>query len=175
MNAAPRLAIRLARHRDVVLLLVAVACLGAGAIAWLLGNHATAHAMWTAATVLGIVASACWVVAAALERRLGVDVLALVALVGTLVVGEALAGAVVTVMLASGRALESWAGRRAERELSSLVQRTPQIAHRLGPEGPDDVALDAVAVGDLLLVRRARSSRSTGWSSPPLQCSTRAP
>jgi heavy metal translocating P-type ATPase len=153
MSPAPRPVIRLARHRDVVLLLVAVACLAAGAIAWLLGNHAAAHGVWTAATVLGIVASGCWVVSAALRRRLGVDVLALVALVGTVVVGEALAGAVVTVMLASGRALESWAGRRAERELSSLVQRTPQVAHRHGPDGPDDVALDAVAVGDLLLVR----------------------
>jgi heavy metal translocating P-type ATPase len=152
MSPSPRLVPRLARHRDVALLGLAGAGLLGGAAAWLLGDHATAHDVWTATSALGIVASSCWVAAAAFRRRVGVDVLALVALVGTLAVGEALAGAVVTVMLASGRALESWAGHRAERELSALVERTPQVAHRAGPDGAVDVPLDAVGVTDLLLV-----------------------
>ena len=64
------------------------------------------------------------------RRRLGVDVLAVLALVGTLVVGEYFAGAVITVMLASGRALEARAAARARHELHALLERAPRVVHR---------------------------------------------
>jgi hypothetical protein len=44
---------------------------------------------------------------------MGVDVIALLAVCGALAVGEYLAAAVISVMLASGRALEGWAAGRA--------------------------------------------------------------
>ena len=73
--------------------------------------------MWAATTVLGIVPGLYWVLATARRGRLGVDVIAVLAQVGTLAVGEYLAGAIITVMLASGRMLEARAGARAERDL----------------------------------------------------------
>ena len=65
---------------------------------------------------------ACWWVVAALRRgQFGVDVLAVLSLVGTLAVGEYLAGALIGVMLATGQALESAAQRRATKDLRSLL------------------------------------------------------
>ena len=78
--------------------------------------------------------------------RIGVDVIALLALAGALAVGELLAAAVISVMLASGRALEAWAAGRARRDLHALLERAPgpRAATRSGP-ALETVPLDAVA------------------------------
>ncbi len=134
------------------LLVVTVAGLAAGAAAYPLGA-AAAHVVWGAVTVVGVGAAGWWVVDAARHRRLGADVIALLALVGTLLVGEYLAGAVVAVMLASGRAIEARAAARAREELSGLLDRAPRRAHRVDAAGVSDVAVDDIAPGDLLLVK----------------------
>ena len=45
-------------------------------------------------------------------------------------VGEVLAAAVISVMLASGRALEAWAAERAQRNLRALLARAPRTTRR---------------------------------------------
>jgi heavy metal translocating P-type ATPase len=79
-------------------------------------------------------------------------VIAWLALAGALAVGEVFAGAVIAVMLASGVLLEARAAARARRELSLLVARAPRIARRHVPGGVEEIAVDQVARGDLLLV-----------------------
>jgi P-type E1-E2 ATPase len=81
-----------------------------------------------------------------------VDVIALLALVGALAVRELLAAAVISVMLASGRALEAWAAGRARRDLRALLERAPRTTRRYRERALEQVPLDAVAPGDLLLV-----------------------
>ena len=90
---------------------------------------------------------------AARHGRLGVDAIALLAVLGTLVVGEYFAGAVITVMLTTGRSLEAWAAGRAERELHALLGRAPRVAHRYVDGELTDAPVEDVAVGDLLLVQ----------------------
>ncbi|MGZ4763674.1 MAG: HAD-IC family P-type ATPase, partial [Ilumatobacteraceae bacterium] len=124
-----------------------------GAVQRLAGTDRAGSVAWVATTVLGIALSSWWVLDAARRRRLGVDLIALVALVGTLVVGEHLAGAVITVMLATGRSLEAWAAGRAERELHALMSRAPRTAHRYHMSDLTQVPLEQVLVGDLLLVQ----------------------
>ena len=111
-------------------------------------------AVWAAVGACGA-AYALWAMVDALRHhRLGVDVLALLAVVGALAVGELLAAAVISVMLASGRALEAWAAGRARRDLHALLERAPRTARRYQVQGQalETVPLDAVAPGDLLLV-----------------------
>ena len=62
------------------------------------------------------------------EHSLGVDTIALVAMVGALALGEELAGVVIGLMFSGGAALEAIASRRARRELTALVQRAPKVA-----------------------------------------------
>lgn len=93
--------------------------------------------------------------------HVGLDVLAVVAMVATLAVGEYLASLIIVLMLAGGEALEDYASRRARRELTALLDRAPRQAHRLirvddaRSDETRDVPVDEVAVGDLLLVRPA--------------------
>lgn len=95
-----------------------------------------------------------------LRGHLGLDILAVVAMVATLAVGEYAASLIIVLMLSGGQALEDIAGRRANRELTALLERAPRTAHRVrtGPHGTDavaDVPADEVAVGDVLLIRPA--------------------
>ncbi len=143
----------ISRRADIVVLAVAVLGLTAGAVSAVVGADDVANAIWTATTAFGVALSLWSVVGAARERRLGVDLIALLALLGTLVVGEHFAGAVITVMLATGRTLEAWAAGRAERELHALLGRAPKIAHRYVGAALSDAPLEEVAVGDLLLVQ----------------------
>jgi cation transport ATPase len=88
-----------------------------------------------------------------LAGRLGVDAVAFVSMSAALLLGEPLAGAVVAVMYAGGNLLEDFAVARAERDLKSLVDRAPRVAHRRIDTLIEDVAIDQVAIGDTILVR----------------------
>ncbi|WP_159723405.1 heavy metal translocating P-type ATPase [Enterococcus sp. CSURQ0835] len=85
--------------------------------------------------------------------KYGVDILAITAIIATLAVGEYWASLVVLIMLTGGDSLEDYASRQASRELQSLLDNSPQIAHRIKGEAIEDLAVEAVAVGDLILVK----------------------
>ncbi|MEU7642958.1 heavy metal translocating P-type ATPase [Streptomyces sp. NPDC039016] len=141
------------RHRLGPLLLIATtAALVAGGLAWLVGRGELADVCWAIGTVIGVAPAVTWVVGALRRGRVGVDLIAVLALAGTLVVGEYLAGALIAVMLATGRTLETAAGRRASRDLQALLERAPRTARcRRGGEIVL-VDLDEVAVGEVLVV-----------------------
>jgi len=83
----------------------------------------------------------------------GIDVLAIIAIVATVAVGEYVASLIVVLMLTGGQALEDYAEGAAERELTHLLDREPREAHRREPDGSvHDIPVDEVAVGDRLLV-----------------------
>ncbi len=146
-------ATRLQAAGEVVLLVAATAGLALGGLLHAIGAAEAARGLWAATTVLGVVPAAWWVIDAARHDRLGVDVIAVLALVGTLFVREYVAGAVITVMLASGRTLESRASERARRELRALLARAPRVVHRYVDGELTAPALDDVGPGDLLLVQ----------------------
>lgn len=108
--------------------------------------------VWLAVAALGIVISLTSMIRSLMHRRLGVDVIALLALVGAAMVREYLAAALISVMLATGQILETWASGRAQRELEALVSRTPKTAHRYREGSIEIVAMEEVAVGDHLMV-----------------------
>jgi heavy metal translocating P-type ATPase len=137
-----------------MMLLAALLALTAiGALLHLTDRGEWGDRMWIAAIVVGITAATWWVADAARRGQLGADVVSVLALVGALLVGEYLAGAVIAVMLASGRTLEALAGARAHRELRALLDRAPRLVHRYEGDELTDPAIEDVVIGDLLLVR----------------------
>jgi len=107
---------------------------------------------WVAVAALGGALSL-WSIVQSLRRgRLGVDVIALLALVGAVAVREYLAAAIITVMLATGQALEGWAAGRARRELAALLARAPKTAHLYRGDTLVTVPLDDVVAGDRVMV-----------------------
>ena len=85
--------------------------------------------------------------------RIGVDAVAFVSMSGALALGQNLAGIVVAIMYAGGNMLEDFAVARAERDLRSLIDRAPKIAHRRTGSTIEDVPIEQVLVGDEILVR----------------------
>ena len=140
------------RYRVITLtLLVGVVSLGlllAGsepAARWIGGLYAVAVAVGYTVRMVRKLASG----------GLGVDLLAVVAILATVAVGEVAAALVVVLMLSGGEALEDYANRRARRELDALLRRDPRYAHRFAGERVEDVPIGDVRVGDILLVRPA--------------------
>ncbi|MFD2417098.1 heavy metal translocating P-type ATPase [Amycolatopsis pigmentata] len=109
--------------------------------------------LWAGAVVVALVPALAWVVADLRRGRYGADLLAVLALGGTVAVGEYLAGAIIALMVATGRVLESAAQRRAGRDLSALLARAPKNAHVRRDGRLDLVPIDQVRAGELLVVR----------------------
>src|SRR5690242_21641636 len=126
--------------------------LACGGLARLLVGPRLAEIVWgvTSALLLGPLVGS--VLRTLMRGDVGVDAIALVSIVGALALHEYLAGAVIALMLAGGNALEERAGWRARRELTALVSRAPRTATLIDGAGAREVAVDDVAVGDVILV-----------------------
>ncbi len=85
------------------------------------------------------------------KGNFSVDILALLSIVTSLVLRQYWVAAIVVLMLSGGQALEGFATRRASSVLNALAKRMPQTAHRAGT-AVEDVSIDAIAVGDELLI-----------------------
>lgn len=144
-----------ARRFTAILLGITAAAVAAGLALMLAGAGAAAAATWGAATLLVLAPTVFAAVRDLLRRRAGIDVIAILAMAGSLALGEYLAGAVIALMLGSGRALEGYAAARAERELSALLARAPRAAHRFDGDALVDVPIEQVAAGDRLLVKES--------------------
>ena len=142
----------LCRRSALVLLILTATGLAAGGMARLAGDGAVADAAWLATAACGI-GYALWSAIDSIRHgRVGVDVIALLALAGAVATRELLAAAVVSVMLASGRALEAWADERARHDLNALLARAPRTARRYRGGSLETVPLGEIAIGDVLLI-----------------------
>lgn len=87
------------------------------------------------------------------SRQPGVDVIALLAVVASLTLGELLTAAIIGLMLATGQFLEDYAAGRAQRELTALVDRAPKMAHRLVDGKIETVDVADISPGDRLMIK----------------------
>jgi heavy metal translocating P-type ATPase len=130
---------------------VAVALL-AGLVLRLAGHDSAAHALWVA-TLAGVIVPLAYAIARRIAHgQLGADVIALLAIAGSLVLGQYEAGLVIALMLSGGELLDERAFRRARRELAALAERAPAVAHRYEGARLVDVPASEVAAGDALCV-----------------------
>jgi heavy metal translocating P-type ATPase len=109
--------------------------------------------VWAITTVV-VLARSLWSALRAMARReTGVDLIAIAAMLGSLLLHEYLAGAIIALMLTGGAALEEFAVRRARRELTNLLERVPTKAHRRRGSEVVTVPVEEVTVGEVLLVK----------------------
>jgi heavy metal translocating P-type ATPase len=122
--------------------------------------------MWALSGLIGLLPTLYSLYKDIKQRALGSDLLAAISLVATLLTDELFAGSVIALMLATGRMLESWAVGQAERQLKSLIGRMPRIAHRIENSGSAkqivQIAIDDIAIGDLILVRGGEITPTDG-------------
>ncbi len=112
-----------------------------GRIIWLVGLALTGLPV-VATTLRGVLA-----------RRFAADLVATLAIIAALLIGEPLPGLIVVLMQSGGEALEAYARGRASDAVRELEAAAPSLAHRVGPDGVTDLPADEIEPGDRILVR----------------------
>jgi cation transport ATPase len=109
-------------------ILLAVALLGtaAGLLAQYFDGGLSGNFIWSAATLPVAAVLAASMMRDLLSGRVGVDAIALVAMLASIALGEPLAGTVVAMMYSGGNLLEGYARGKAERS-------TPETSFWYGP------------------------------------------
>jgi heavy metal translocating P-type ATPase len=144
----------LIEHRALILAVIALLAIACGGLLHLAGEGAAGNEVWRAAVVLLALELAFEVGRTVIvDHHLGVDTIALVAMVGSLALEQELAGAIVGLMFSGGAALEDMASTRARRELTALVQRAPKTARRRVGDHIEQVPVEQVQAGDVVVVR----------------------
>jgi heavy metal translocating P-type ATPase len=130
--------------------------LGSAIAGLLLANNnqqIPANIAWSLGAVMGLFLSVRWLIQALKEKSLGSDALAVISIIATALTSEWFAASVISVMLATGRALEVWAEGRASSHLDALINRAPINAHVYRDEQYVDLPLAVVPKGSLILIR----------------------
>lgn len=83
----------------------------------------------------------------------GLDVLALTAIIASVLLQQYWAAIIVVIMLTGGESLEDYAEHRARGELDALLERAPHKAHLLKSGKLVDIAASQVKPGDKLVVK----------------------
>ena len=120
----------LRRTANLLLLIVSAGGLIAGLAAYFYGETKWAGWIWVSGSAPMLLALLVGIGRAVLRREAGLDLIALLSMAGAIALGEHLTGAVIGLMLASGRSLEDFAEGRARREMSALLSRAPRTANR---------------------------------------------
>jgi heavy metal translocating P-type ATPase len=110
--------------------------------------------IWAAATVPVLVALMIEIIISLRRGNVGLDIVAALSMLAALVFAENLAAVVVALMYAGGQYLESFAERRASREMTALLARVPRSAVRYRNGRLEDVSLDTIDPGDRLVMRK---------------------
>ena len=138
---------------NIALLAVALAGLVSGLALMAAGSDLAAMA-WAAGVIPVLAALVVEIVRSLSKGEVGLDIVAALSMSAALFFGEALAAAVVAVMYSGGTFLESYAEGRARREMSDLLSRVPRTATRHGTGSLEEVPLENILPGDLLLIRQ---------------------
>ena len=85
--------------------------------------------------------------------RYGVDILAVIAIVSTILINNYWAEWMILVMSTGGETLEDYATGQASKELRSLLNNTPRIANKLVNGKISEVNVEDLKIGDIVLIK----------------------
>ena len=136
------------------MLALAVVGLVVGLALYFADKNAAADMAWTLGVLPVLAALVVEILRSLWRGEVGLDIVAALSMTAALTFGETLAAAVVAVMYSGGNFLESFAEGRARREMHALLSRVPRTATRHRDGGLEEVPLDDIQPGDLLLIRQ---------------------
>lgn len=87
------------------------------------------------------------------QKQFQIDTLMLVAAVGAAALGKWAEGALLLFLFSLGHALEHYAMGRARRAIEALAELAPERANVRRGETTEEIAVDDLAIGDIVLVR----------------------
>ncbi|HEY7662383.1 MAG TPA: heavy metal translocating P-type ATPase [Xanthobacteraceae bacterium] len=130
------------------------AALAAGLAAQFAGSEHAAGLIWATGTIPVLVVLLVDIVVSLRRGDVGLDIVAALSMLAALFFAEELAAVVVALMYSGGQYLENFAEHRARREMTALLARVPRSAVRHRNGKLEEVPLEAIAPGDVLVVRK---------------------
>ena len=127
--------------------------LAAGGIFWISDSPVVADRVWLVGLVLVGMPVILRTLRGALRGHFAADIVAALAIATAIALQQPIAGLVVALMQTGGEALERYAEGRASNALRMLEAAAPRIAHRVRDLAVDDITVESIAIGDILLVR----------------------
>lgn len=110
--------------------------------------------VWFVTLVVGALPFLFRLIKALIQKKIGVDLIAIVAIFASFWAEQYLAGVVILLMLSGGEALEAYAQARAKKELTQLLNKAPSIAHIKQENNKiKDIDVEEVRIGDILVIK----------------------
>lgn len=128
--------------------------LALGLVLKMSGRESWADSVWAASTAPVLLALLIEIIVTLRRGDIGLDIVAALSMITALVFGEELAAAVVAAMYAGGQYLEAFAERHARREMTALLSRVPRTAVRHRDGQLEEVEIEAIEIGNCVLVRQ---------------------
>lgn len=127
--------------------------LAGGLSCWAGGQDAAANWVWLGTLLVGGLPLIGRTLRGMVRGQFAADIVAMLAILTAILMDEAFAGLIVVLMQSGGEALEGYALRRASSSLEALLARAPRTAWRQAGAHLEEIAVEAVRVGDRLVVR----------------------
>jgi len=115
--------------------------------------QSTVYILEVAAAVMSLLFIAYSAASSLLEGIFGIDVLATVAIVASIIIGEYLAATVVALMLGGGEILEDYASQRASKAIQKLIEASPQTATVIRDGQEIETKIEDVKLGETVIVK----------------------
>ncbi len=143
-----------AASRSALIPVIVILVVLAGAILRVaMPDSRASHQTWMAGLVITGLPIAWRTVRGVFRGHFATDVVATLAILSAIPLGEPLAGLIVVLMQTGGEALERHAEGRASQAVRALEEDAPRIAHRTERGATTDLPVDDIRVGDELLIR----------------------
>lgn len=97
-----------------------------------------------------------------LQKKIGVDILAALAIISSLLMSQFATAVIILLMLTTGNALEYFAKNKAQKELNSLLQKVPKTAHVKRGNSFIETHVDKIMPGNILLIKPGETVATDG-------------
>lgn len=135
--------------------LFALAMLGLliGIVLQFTGQRTAAHAVLGSVAIFEVIPILYSMLRDVRAGSYGIDILAVTAIIASVLLHQYWAAAVVVLMLTGGESLEAFAEHRSKAELDALLQRAPHKAHLIRSRKTIEVKASELKVGDKIVIK----------------------
>jgi heavy metal translocating P-type ATPase len=124
-----------------------------GILTVIFGDPLLGKWVWYATVIIGGLPVVAKTAISVSKRKFSADIIASLAIITAILTDEAFAGIIIVLMQTGGEAIEDYGFRRASSSLEELISRAPRMARRKLNSIVEEVKIEDVKVGDILMVR----------------------
>jgi len=120
---------------------------------WILNDPDFGHLVWLVVVVMGGIPIIWDTIKGILHRKFATDIIAMLAILVSIITNDPFPGVIIVLMQSGGKALEDYAFYHAQGSLEELLKRSPRFAIRKNDGIQNEIDVNDVKPGDLLVVR----------------------